>query len=109
MVLDAWRVRLASVNQNGPGTTGGYRAMVKVAGVTERELDILSTLWREGSGTVAEVQDELHDPPGYTSVLKMLQILERKAWSATSVKDAPTGTSRRWRQKSPALRRSARS
>lgn len=53
--------------------------MVKVAGVTERELDILSTLWREGSGTVAEVQDELHDPPGYTSVLKMLQILERKS------------------------------
>jgi BlaI family transcriptional regulator, penicillinase repressor len=52
--------------------------MVKVAGVTERELDILSVLWREGSGTVAEVRDELHDTPGYTSVLKMLQILERK-------------------------------
>lgn len=45
---------------------------------TERELDIMSVLWREGSGTVAEVKDELADDPGYTTVLKMLQILEEK-------------------------------
>ena len=45
---------------------------------TERELDIMSVLWQEGSGTVAEVQDELSDTVGYTTVLKMLQILEVK-------------------------------
>ncbi len=45
---------------------------------TDRELDIMSILWREGSGTVAEVRDELPDALGYTGVLKMLQILEEK-------------------------------
>ncbi len=45
---------------------------------TERELDIMSILWREGSGTVAEVQAALADGAGYTTVLKILQILEEK-------------------------------
>ena len=45
---------------------------------TERELDIMSVLWRRKSGTVAEVRAELGGDPGYTTVLKMLQILEEK-------------------------------
>ena len=45
---------------------------------TERELDIMSVLWREGSGTVAEVRDALPDEVVYTTVLKILQILEEK-------------------------------
>ena len=45
---------------------------------TERELDIMSVLWRLGSGTVAEVRDALSVELGYTSVLKMLQILAEK-------------------------------
>lgn len=45
---------------------------------TERELDIMSVLWRIGSGTVAEVRAALDGPPGYTTVLKILQILEEK-------------------------------
>lgn len=45
---------------------------------TERELDVMSVLWREGSGTVAEVRERMADHPGYTTVLKMLQILEEK-------------------------------
>lgn len=45
---------------------------------TERELDLMSVLWKLGSGTVSEVRDHLRDEPGYTSVLKMLQILEEK-------------------------------
>ena len=43
---------------------------------THRELDIMSVLWRAGSGTVAEVRDALGEDVGYTTVLKMLQILE---------------------------------
>jgi predicted transcriptional regulator len=38
----------------------------------------MSVLWREGSGTVTEVREALRDDLGYTSVLKMLQILEVK-------------------------------
>ena len=45
---------------------------------THRELDIMSVLWREGSGTVAEVREVLGKDVGYTTVLKMLQILEGK-------------------------------
>lgn len=45
---------------------------------SERELDIMSVLWRLGSGTVAEVRAELPPGLGYTSVLKMLQIMEEK-------------------------------
>lgn len=52
--------------------------MGTTAEFTERELDIMSILWRDGSGTVAEVREALGDDLGYTSVLKMLQILEEK-------------------------------
>jgi len=45
---------------------------------SDRELDVMSVLWRRGSGTVSEVRDELSDELGYTSVLKVLQILEEK-------------------------------
>lgn len=45
---------------------------------SERELDIMSVLWRLGSGTVAEVRGELPPGLGYTTVLKMLQIMEEK-------------------------------
>jgi predicted transcriptional regulator len=49
-----------------------------LTGFTDRELDIMSALWRNGSGTVAEVREILAADLGYTSVLKMLQILEEK-------------------------------
>jgi predicted transcriptional regulator len=45
---------------------------------TGRELDLMSVLWVLGSGTVAEVRGHLGDEPGYTSVLKILQVLEVK-------------------------------
>lgn len=48
------------------------------AAFTDRELDIMSVLWREGSGTVSEVRAALDGAPGYTTVLKILQILEEK-------------------------------
>jgi BlaI family transcriptional regulator, penicillinase repressor len=45
---------------------------------TDRELDLMSVLWKRGSGTVSEVREHLPDEPGYTSVLKIFQILEEK-------------------------------
>ena len=47
---------------------------------SERELDIMSVLWRLGSGTVAEVRAQLPPGLGYTTVLKMLQIMEEKGY-----------------------------
>ena len=45
---------------------------------TDRELDVMSVLWATGSATVAEVREALTDELGYTTVLKILQILEMK-------------------------------
>lgn len=45
---------------------------------TDRELDVMSVLWRRGSGTVAEVRSELEDALAYTTVLTVLQTLEEK-------------------------------
>lgn len=59
-------------------TRHGRESVGTTSEFTERELDIMSILWREGSGTVAEVRAALGEELGYTSVLKMLQILEEK-------------------------------
>ncbi|MBX6331430.1 MAG: BlaI/MecI/CopY family transcriptional regulator [Gemmatimonadaceae bacterium] len=48
--------------------------------LTDRELDVMSILWREGSGTVAEVRAQLDDSLAYTSVLWVLQTLEEKGY-----------------------------
>jgi BlaI family transcriptional regulator, penicillinase repressor len=47
---------------------------------TPRELDVMSILWRRGSGTVSEVREELDEELAYTSVLSALQILEEKGF-----------------------------
>ena len=38
----------------------------------------MSVLWRVGSGSVSEVREALGESVGYTTVLKLLQILEEK-------------------------------
>jgi predicted transcriptional regulator len=47
---------------------------------TDAELAILRVLWRRGPSTVRQVMDELNQqqPTGYTTVLKMLQIMTEK-------------------------------
>lgn len=49
-----------------------------MADFTDRELDVMSVLWRLSSGTVAEVRDELSEPFAYTTVLTVLRTLEAK-------------------------------
>lgn len=51
---------------------------MKTPAFTDRELDIMSVLWRRGSGSVAEVRDTLGESVAYTTILKILQILEEK-------------------------------
>jgi BlaI family transcriptional regulator, penicillinase repressor len=48
---------------------------------TPRELDVMSILWRGGSGTVAEVREALGVELAYTSVLSVLQTLEEKGYA----------------------------
>lgn len=47
---------------------------------TDAELAILRVLWDRGSSTVREVHDEVHRtrPAGYTTILKLLQIMTEK-------------------------------
>ncbi len=45
---------------------------------TEAELDLLGVLWRRGPGTVRDVQQALGREMGYTTVLKLLQIMHAK-------------------------------
>ena len=47
---------------------------------TPRELDVMSILWRAGSGTVSEVKEALSEELAYTSVLSALQTLEEKGF-----------------------------
>jgi BlaI family transcriptional regulator, penicillinase repressor len=45
---------------------------------TEAELDLLSVLWRRGPATVRDVRQSLGRDAGYTTVLKLLQIMHAK-------------------------------
>ena len=44
----------------------------------DRELDVMGVLWNLGSGTVAEVRDQLPADLAYTTVLTILRNLEAK-------------------------------
>jgi len=45
---------------------------------TDAELSILDVLWRRGPSTVREVQEQLTGDVGYTTVLKLMQIMTEK-------------------------------
>jgi predicted transcriptional regulator len=46
--------------------------------LTKLELQIMQVIWREGAGTVADVQQALDQSLAYTTVQTMLNILHRK-------------------------------
>jgi BlaI family penicillinase repressor len=46
--------------------------------LSRRERQIMEVLFRKGSATVAEVRDEMPDPPSYSAVRTMLGLLEGK-------------------------------
>ena len=53
---------------------------LKLPRPTDSELDILRVLWRRGPSTVRDVFDDLNrvKPTGYTTVLKLMQIMSAK-------------------------------
>lgn len=46
--------------------------------LSRREREVMDVLYRLGAATVAEVMDELADPPTYSAVRSTLRILEEK-------------------------------
>ncbi len=54
---------------------------------TQAEIAILSVLWQRGPSTVREVYEQLYPTrdTGYTTVLKLMQIMTRKGWLARDV------------------------
>jgi len=55
-------------------------ARKRTPGPTDRELAILSVLWERGPSTVREVHEALYpqDETGYTTTLKLMQIMVEK-------------------------------
>ena len=47
--------------------------------LTRRESQIMEILYRRGAAAAAEVQADLPDPPSYSTVRKLLEILEEKS------------------------------
>ena len=55
-----------------------YADIVKLPKPTAGELEILAVLWRIGPATVRNVHDQLDQSTGYTTVLKLMQIMAEK-------------------------------
>ncbi|HXV85211.1 MAG TPA: BlaI/MecI/CopY family transcriptional regulator [Gemmatimonadales bacterium] len=47
-------------------------------GLTRRERQIMDVLFRSGKATVADVMDQMPDPPSYSAVRATLRVLEEK-------------------------------
>jgi predicted transcriptional regulator len=73
--------------------------------LTPRELEIIEILWKHGSGTVAEVRDQMSDDLAYTTVLSLLRTMHQKGY----VKHVAEGRAHRFipRVRRDAVRRSA--
>jgi predicted transcriptional regulator len=48
------------------------------AQLSRRERQIMDVIYRRGRATVAEVLEDIPDPPGYSAVRAMLRLLEEK-------------------------------
>ncbi|MEO0424954.1 MAG: BlaI/MecI/CopY family transcriptional regulator [Pseudomonadota bacterium] len=46
--------------------------------LSRREREVMDVLYREGRAAVAQVREQMPDPPSYSSVRAMLRVLEEK-------------------------------
>ena len=60
--------------------------------LTGRELEIMTILWKLGSGTVAEVRERLPDDLAYTTVLSLIRTMQDKEL----VRHEPEGRAHRY-------------
>ena len=63
---------------------------------TKAELDILQVLWERGASTVRDVHEALYgsDGAGYTTALKLMQIMHSKGLSSATIRSARTSIAR---------------
>lgn len=52
--------------------------MSKLRSLSRREREVMDIVYRGGSATAGDVQDQMVDPPGYSAVRTTLRILESK-------------------------------
>lgn len=52
--------------------------MEAISELSRRERQIMDVLYRRGAASVAEVMDEMPDPPSYSAVRATLRVLEEK-------------------------------
>ena len=52
----------------------------KISQPTDRELEILGILWKQGPSTVKQINEEMNknEQTGYTTTLKLMQIMHEK-------------------------------
>jgi predicted transcriptional regulator len=53
--------------------------------LSPRERQVMDALFRLGRGTVAEIIDEMEDPPSYSAVRAVLRVLEEKGQAVHAV------------------------
>ena len=56
------------------------RPKIKLEALPPRERQVLDTVYRLGEGSVSDILDALADPPGYSAVRTMLNILVQKGF-----------------------------
>ena len=74
--------------------------MVRTPRPTEAELGILRVLWKKGPATVRQVNDVLSESrdTGYTTTLKLMQIMAEKGLVTRDEKDRTHVYAARWSQ-----------
>ena len=67
---------------------------------TDAELAILRVLWERGPSTVRDVTEALQKErgTGYTTALKLMQIMTEKVWFGGTIRNGPTSM-KRWRRR----------
>jgi predicted transcriptional regulator len=56
------------------------KSKIKLESLPPRERQVIDAVYRIGEGSVAEVIDSLADPPGYSAVRTMLNVLVQKGF-----------------------------
>ena len=55
-------------------------ATVNFVNLTRREREIIGVIYRKGSASVKEVQDELEDPSSYSAIRALMRLMEEKGY-----------------------------
>ena len=69
---------MLKIQQSNPGPDRAIEMHAPPQTLSRREREVMDILFRLGEATVAEVMEEMDDPPTYSAVRSVLRILEEK-------------------------------